>query len=334
MIEMWDRYFGFSADQSIPVQKAWQMFESAHQQLDVIWQKTSLALRDGGFYCINIGDATRTFSGHFQLFPNHSRIIQKFLSLGFSYLPPIIWRKPTNAPNKFMGSGMLPGGAYVTYEHEYILIFRKGSKRIYKTAEQKKIRQQSAYFWEERNLWFSDIWDFPGTRQNSGLERNRTAAFPLELPKRLILMYSCYGDTVLDPFAGTGTTALLCAALGRNSLSYDIDPQYIIEAKLRMGDALDLSRQIAEDRISQHLSFIKQCEDRDMTLKHKNQNYGFSVMTRQETDILLRTITSAKKANDTTFTYQEFEVSQFHDELNRPAKENPGAIRQIQNKAS
>ena len=69
-------------------------------------------------------------------------------------MPAILWRKPTNAPNKFMGSGMLPPNAYVTLEHEYILMFRWGAKREFSQEEQKRSRRESAYFWEERNGWF------------------------------------------------------------------------------------------------------------------------------------------------------------------------------------
>ena len=125
---------------------------------------------------------------------------------GFTSLPDILWRKPTNAPNKFMGSGMLPAGAYVTYEHEYILIFRKGGKRAFdRPPRRRQLRRRSAYFWEERNVWFSDVWtdltgDAPGSRRRE--TRARSAAFPFELPYRLIQMFSVYGDTVLDPFAG------------------------------------------------------------------------------------------------------------------------------------
>lgn len=97
-----------------------------------------------------------------------------------------------DAPNKFMGSGMLPCGAYVTLEHEWILIFRKGGKRMYRTDEGKSTRRQSGYFWEERNCWFSDVWDIKGTKQNiagSGT-RERNGSFPLDIPFRLINMYS------------------------------------------------------------------------------------------------------------------------------------------------
>ncbi|MEE8552751.1 MAG: DNA methyltransferase, partial [Desulfobacterales bacterium] len=123
MIEMWDDMFG---QQSSSVKKALakgdgpDAFELMHQVLDPVWREVYRVLKFGGFACINIGDATRTINGNFSLYPNHMRILKAALELGFSALPCILWRKQTNAPNKFMGSGMLPAGAYVTLEHEYI----------------------------------------------------------------------------------------------------------------------------------------------------------------------------------------------------------------------
>ena len=177
---------------------------------------------------INIGDAVRTIGKNFQLYPNHARILTTFSKQGFTVLPEIIWRKPTNAPNKFMGSGMLPPSAYVTLEHEFILILRKGGKRIFKTEKDKINRRNSAYFWEERNTWFSDIWDLRGVTQTmlekkSKELRSRSAAFPFELAYRLINMYSVKGDVILDPFLGTGTTTIAAMVSARNSIGFEIE---------------------------------------------------------------------------------------------------------------
>src|SRR5206468_5334175 len=103
----------------------------------------------------------------FILYPNHVRIASHLVRLGFNPLPAILWRKQTNAPNKFMGSGMFPPGAYVTLEHEYVLIVRKGDKRAFDSEVIRSRRRESAFFWEERNDWFSDVWfDLKGTGQN------------------------------------------------------------------------------------------------------------------------------------------------------------------------
>ena len=157
MIEMWDDTFRqMSADvrEALDEGWGWAAFEAMHLELDRVWLECFRLLRPGGIACINIGDATRTLGGEFQLFPNHARILQAACALGFTTLPDILWRKPTNAPNKFLGSGMLPAGAYVTYEHEYVLVLRKGAKREFRTDAERIARRRSAFFWEERNAWF------------------------------------------------------------------------------------------------------------------------------------------------------------------------------------
>ncbi len=113
-------------------------FNLMHELLNSVWNEVFRVLKNGRFACINVGDATRTVQNTFCLYPNHARILNYLLKIGFSALPDILWRKQANTPNKFMGSGMLPAGAYVTLEHEYILILRKGQKREFKTENEKK----------------------------------------------------------------------------------------------------------------------------------------------------------------------------------------------------
>ncbi|HLU50029.1 MAG TPA: DNA methyltransferase, partial [Planctomycetota bacterium] len=128
MIEMWDESFS-RQDEDIRVALAekdgWRAYRSMHAVLDRAWREIYRVLAPGGIACINIGDATRTIDGEFALYPSHARILSALVELGLTPLPEILWRKQTNAPNKFMGSGMLPAGAYVTLEHEHILIVRK-----------------------------------------------------------------------------------------------------------------------------------------------------------------------------------------------------------------
>jgi DNA modification methylase len=223
MIEMWDDLFCArdpAVRAALDCGDGLRAFNLMHCDLDRAWLEIGRVLIDGGWVCVNVGDATRTIDGRFRLYPNHARVISACTSLGFDILPAVVWRKQTNAPNKFMGSGMLPAGAYVTLEHEYILLMRKGAKREFSAADKKRLRRQSAYFWEERNRWFSDIWDFKGTRQDLSISssRERSAGFPFELPYRLINMSSIQGDTVLDPFVGTGVTTLAAMASGRDSV--------------------------------------------------------------------------------------------------------------------
>lgn len=304
MIEMWDQLFttrNAAIDQSLHKDGGWQAFELMHQQLDPVWQESFRVLRPGGIACINIGDATRTINGNFNLFPNHVRLLTALIECGFSPLPVILWRKQTNAPNKFMGSGMLAPGAYVTLEHEYILIVRKGAKREFKTESEKQTRRSSAYFWEERNLWFSDVWmDLKGARQplESAAERKRSAAYPFELPYRLINMFSVKEDTVLDPFLGTGTTSWAAAASGRNSVGYEID----FDLKDLLFSNLDTVAQISNERIrsriNDHVKFVSERRKANRPLKYTNRHYRFPVVTRQEKELLINPVTGIDKIDD------------------------------------
>lgn len=301
MIEMWDGVF---STQNPIVSEALSTngnvaFELMHKELDKVWTELKRVVKEGGIVCINIGDATRTINGNFAIYPNHARILTKMIELGFVALPEILWHKPTNAPNKYMGSGMLPGGAYVTLEHEHILIFRKNNKKPLSLNE-KIIRKESAYFWEERNEWFSDVWRIIGSRQMTpkGSTRERSAAYPFEIPKRLVLMYSKYGDTVLDPFIGTGTTTKVAVTLGRNSIGYDIDNSIakncfdeILNAKEELG-------RVVSKRMKAHIGFVTDSEKAGNILKHSSTNYGFPVKTKQETDILFWTPVAFKIVND------------------------------------
>jgi DNA modification methylase len=290
MIEMWD---GIFAAQNCKIMDALGRdsrlaFELMHGELDKVWAECFRVLKDGGFLCVNIGDATRTINRDFQLYNNHSRVVAACLKTGFTNLPNIIWRKQTNAPNKFMGSGMLPCGAYVTLEHEWILVFRKAGKRIYKSDREKALRRSSAFFWEERNTWFSDVWDIKGTRQTivNSQTRERNASFPLEIPLRLVDMYSQLGDTVLDPFIGMGTTMVAAMLAGRNCIGFEIDSALkpsIVDFVESMNEAT--MNRLVDDRLERHLSFVKERENSGREIKYHNCKLGCKVMTSQETDI-------------------------------------------------
>ena len=139
MIEMWDEVFSAlnpKIGQAIADGKGRAAFDMMHYELDKAWQEVVRVLKEGGWVCINIGAATRRVGDGFQLYSNHSRITSALFSLGLDSLPIVLWRKQTNAPNKFMGSGMLPAGAYVTLEHEYIIIMRKKCKRVFETDQE------------------------------------------------------------------------------------------------------------------------------------------------------------------------------------------------------
>jgi DNA modification methylase len=241
------------------------------------------------------------------LYPNHSRILSRFIKLGLHALPVILWRKQTNAPNKFMGSGMLPAGAYVTLEHEYILILRKGSKREFKLDAERQNRRESAFFWEERNTWFSDAWmDVKGTSQNLGnrTARLRSAAYPFEVPYRLINMFSAKGDTVVDPFLGIGTTMWAAMAAGRNCIGYEIEARLRDEILSIVDSLLSYANARNQNRIKAHLDFVKHYRSASAGLKYTNRVYRFPVMTRQEIDLFINPLKAIKKVGK-----DKFEVS-------------------------
>ena len=301
MVEMWDEGMGSqnpAITSAIARHDGATAFQLMHDELDNVWDEVCRVTKPSAFVCINIGDATRTINGEFQLFSNHSRIIQYFLKKGFCCLPPILWRKPTNAPNKFMGSGMLPAGAYVTLEHEYILVFRKGGKRLFKSEQAKVLRQQSAFFWEERNQWFSDLWEIRGTGQKllNKNSRERSGAYPFEIPYRLINMYSVKGDVVLDPFLGTGTTSLAALASGRNSIGYEMDNTLseVISENLSP-DKVPILNALIHNRLQAHVDFVdKRLVSGEWNVKHTNRHYKFPVVTSQETDLLLNFLASVE----------------------------------------
>jgi modification methylase len=307
MIEIWDDMFlchNPAIMDALDKGDGILAFEWMHQLLDPVWEESFRVLKPGGIACINVGDATRTLNGNFILYPNHARIISKMLSIGFTPLPEILWRKQTNAPNKFMGSGMMPPGAYVTLEHEYILILRKGSKREFKKEEEKQNRMESSYFWEERNSWFSDVWmDIKGTSQKikNGEIRLRSAAFPFEIPYRLINMYSAKDDVVLDPFLGTGTTMAAAIASARNCIGFEIEKGFIDTIGNLINTIIPQANKRIEDRLASHVDFISNRFKEKGPFKHKNRFYGFPVVTKQETALLLNNITSAKKISEAQF---------------------------------
>ena len=307
MIQMWDDMFCVQNPEirnALKNENGGLAFELMNNELDRVWKEVYRVLKVGGIACINIGDATRSISGRFQIYTNHARILSYGLSLGFHALPEILWIKETNKPDKFMGSGMLPVGAYVTLEHEHILVLRKGDKREFKSEEQRENRQKSAFFWEERNLWFSDKWrDINGVFQklNHTKIRERSGAYPTELVYRLINMFSVQGDVVLDPFLGTGTTTLGAMAAGRNSVGFEVDLGFESVITKRIGELREIANEYTSLRLDKHLQFIEKMQKENKEIKYTNKNYGFPVVTKQEINLHLPKIKEITKKEEKLF---------------------------------
>ncbi len=248
MIQMWDKQF---CDLYPRIAELWNLLEASpkdetvmaiynamHEELAKTWTETYRVLVDGGIACINIGDATRTLNGKFRVFPNHARIIETCEQVGFTTLPYILWKKPTTKPmykgkGAYLGSGFLPPNAYVTMDCEFILLFRKGNLRKFPSKDPN--RDGSQLTKQQRDEWFSQIWQVTGTRQTLNELARRTAAFPQEIAARLIRMFSVKGDTVLDPFLGSGTTTMEAEKHERNSVGYETD-QNLLSVILKNAD--------------------------------------------------------------------------------------------------
>ena len=208
-------------------------YEDYINNLNLVWAECYRVLQDGCRLCINIGDqfARSVYYGRYKVIPIRTEIIKFCETLGFDYMGAIIWQKPTTMNTTggatVMGSFPYPRNGIIKIDYEFILIFKKpgDSPRV-----SKEIKEQSKLSKEEWNEYFSGHWNFNGEKQIKHL-----AMFPEELPKRLIKMFSFVGDTVLDPFLGSGTTILAAKNLSRNSIGYEINPEFLPIIKEKVG---------------------------------------------------------------------------------------------------
>lgn len=251
MIGMWDEYFrridpGIAAlfkdlENGAAGQAVMKIYCAMHKTLSRVWEEAYRVLVDGGIACINIGDATRTVNGFFRLFANHAKVIDHCEQVGFTTLPYILWKKPTTKPKYkgkgvFLGSGFLPPNAYVTLDCEFILLFRKGNLRRFPPND--PCRYDSAFSKAQRDLWFSQIWTLVGARQTESQIERRIAAFPIEIVERLIRMFSVKGETVLDPFLGSGTSTKVAMLNDRCSVGYEMEKSLLPLIKKKIGAEL------------------------------------------------------------------------------------------------
>lgn len=202
-----------------------QSYEEYIDSLNLVWMECFRVLRSVCRLCINIGDqfARAAYYGRYKVVSIHSEIIRFCETIGFDYMGSIIWQKPTtmhtSGGGKVMGSYPYPRGGIVKVDYEYILLFKKPGTCKTPPLD---IKDSSKLSDEEWNTFFSSHWNFLGDRQNKHI-----AVFPEELPNRLIRMFSFYGDTVLDPFMGSGTTALAAIRNGRNVVGYELNHDFL-----------------------------------------------------------------------------------------------------------
>lgn len=208
-------------------------YEKFIAELSKVWQHCYRILVPGGRLVCVVGDVclSRKKFGRHVVVPLHADIAVSCRKIGFDNLNPIIWYKiakatyEVNNGTKFFGKPYEPN-AIIKNDIEFILMQRKPGGYRKPTIEQ---RQLSMIEKKEYEAWFQQIWDIPGASTKS-----HPAPFPLELAYRLVRMFSFWGDTVLDPFCGTGTTLLAAMKTNRNSIGVEIDPEYCQMALKRL----------------------------------------------------------------------------------------------------
>ncbi|MBO5855012.1 MAG: thermonuclease family protein [Bacteroidales bacterium] len=199
-------------------------YEDYINNLNMVWSECNRILHDGCRLCINIGDqfARSVYYGRYKVIPIRTEIIRFCETIGLDYMGAIIWQKQTTmnttGGGAVMGSFPYPRNGILKIDYEFILVFKKQGKAPSVSSEQKTLSEMTK---EEWNAYFASHWNFGGAKQDGHI-----AVFPEELPHRLIKMFSFVGETVFDPFMGSGTTALAARNLKRNSIGYEINPDF------------------------------------------------------------------------------------------------------------
>lgn len=205
-----------------------QDYGGFHSELAKVWRRCYDLVVPGGRLCVVVGDVclSRREGGRHLVMPLHADITHHCRRIGFDYLTPILWHKIANAETEVEGNGSAFLGkpyepnAIIKNDVEYVLLFRKPGAYRKPTREQ---RIRSLIDKADHARWFRSIWtDVTGANTRQG----HPAPFPVELAYRLIRMFSFAGDTVLDPFAGSGTTTEAAIRAERSSIGYEIEPSY------------------------------------------------------------------------------------------------------------
>jgi site-specific DNA-methyltransferase (adenine-specific) len=215
-------------------------YELFLSELDRVWKECARVLVGGGRICCVVGDVCipRKRAGRHYLVPLHSDIQVRARRLGLDCLQPILWSKIANGVTEAEGNGAgfygkpyQPGGI-IKNDIEYILFLRKGGEYRTTPMLQKALSMLTR---EEMKAWQRSIWaDLRGASTRDG----HPAPYPVEVAERLIKLFSFAGDTVLDPFAGTGSTSQAAIITGRNSIANEIEPAYVGIAQERIAKIL------------------------------------------------------------------------------------------------
>ena len=242
-------------------------YESFLNEIRLVWEHVFRILVPGGRLVCVVGDvcvSRRNFGRHL-VFPLHADICVLCRKTGFDNLNPIIWHKISNASfevengSKFLGKPYEPN-AIIKNDMEFILMQRKPGGYRKPTDEQRKLSKIDK---KDFDSWFQQIWNI-----TVASTRNHPAPFPLELATRLVRMFSFCGDTILDPFCGTGTTMIAALKYGRNSIGIDIEPEYCrMAARYLKKESSNLfinSELIFEKTVTDNSGQMQVCEDQGL----------------------------------------------------------------------
>ena len=241
-------------------------YESYINNLNLVWKECHRVLHPGCRLCINIGDqfARAVYYGRYKVIPIRTEIIKFCETIGFDYMGAVIWQKVTTCNTTggatIMGSFPYPRNGILKLDYEFILLFKKQGVPPSPTKEQKELSIMTKDDW---NTYFSGHWYFAGAKQGGHI-----AVFPEELPARLIKMFSFSGETVLDPFLGSGTTSLAARNLARNSVGYEINPDFLSIVK----EKLNIKQY---DLAETEYVFQKDCVKTDLCKEIENLPYIF-----------------------------------------------------------
>jgi site-specific DNA-methyltransferase (adenine-specific) len=241
-----------------------QDYEAFLSELEKVWRHVFRALVPGGRLVCVVGDvcvARRNFGRHL-VFPLHADICVICRRIGFDNLNPIVWHKIANASyevangSKFLGKPYEPN-AIIKNDMEFILMQRKPGGYRKPSETQRKASKISKKEFDE---WFQQIWNIPGAST-----KQHPAPFPMELATRLVRMFSFTGDTVLDPFCGTGTTMIAALRTGRNSIGVEIEPEYCLIAarylKAENPDLFSNSKLIFEKAVTERTCLVREDQE-------------------------------------------------------------------------
>ena len=271
-------------------------YESYINNLNAVWTECYRVLHDGCRLCINIGDqfARSVYYGRYKVIPIRTEIIRFCEMLGMDYMGAVIWQKQTTmnttGGGAVMGSFPYPRNGILKIDYEFILIFKKQGKAPVPTVEQKKLSEMTK---EEWNAYFASHWNFGGAKQDGHI-----AVFPEELPRRLIKMFSFAGETIFDPFMGSGTTALAARNLQRNSIGYEINPDFKLYYEQKVVSSLSFNG----------ASYSFECDNSEFEIKDKMKTlpYLFCDPHKMNSKIDIKQLQFGPKINKNSKEREEY----------------------------